>query len=301
MCTTSYDQYLEVGDPVRTAAGIYRVCVTYDPDGFNPRDDEGNAAKIVCPTHRDFNLPCEPDSADRDLMWQILSALERRNGARVALRYLSVVHDAVALPIYGYQWYWTGELGDYIDDHACIGVIYVKRADVAREWRDNISDADIAAELAAQVQRYSAWANGDTTGYVIQRATCAEPDHTDCGAECWEEFDSCGTYYSESEAMAAGREAVPTSLTVKDLAALAALDEATKACNAADTQSLASQLNGAYGLVSRAFVSAAVDLLGRRMAHQVFSLLVTTGEDVEWCINYAATQDPDPEYTPEWW
>lgn len=290
MCTTSYDNYLDV----RTRAGVFRVCVTADPYGMNPRDDEGNTAKIVCPQRREFTMPCEPDDTDRDLMWQILRAFELgHDGARVALRYLSVVHNAVALPIYGYQMYWTGDLGDPVDSQACMGVIYVKRADVAREWRDNLTDADIAAQLARQVADYSAWANGEMTGYVIERATCREPDHTDCGSECWQLIDSCGTYYSESEAMEAGRDSVPESLSDYDLAALAALDAARRACGIADCESLASEANGACGAVVDAFRSAAADLLGEWMADRLYELLVSTGDgDVSACLARVASE-PD--------
>jgi hypothetical protein len=298
MCTTSYDdQSAEVGDPVTTSAGTFRVRVEYDHDGTNPRTDFDQLGTMVC-SHRRYDLPREGN-----LTAEIDDAFDR-GGLRLAARYLCVVHGAVVLPVYGYD---HGQLrlkagkrtGAFADpwDSGIAGVIYARRADIAREWVGNgsamPSDDEIAGWLANEVEQYDTWANGEMTGYVVERATCPEADHADCGSECWQLIDSCWGYYSVAEAMEQGRAAVPESLSDYDLAALAALDAARRACGIADSDSLASEANGACGAVVDAFRSAAADLLGEWMADRLYALLVSTGDgDVSACLARVAIE-PD--------
>jgi hypothetical protein len=157
-------------------------------------------------SHRRYGLPHEGDLADT-----IDRAFER-GGLSLAVRYLTVVHKAVVLPVYGYD---HGELHlkagertypfDCAWDSGLAGVIYAKRADVAKLWEDSPmpSDEQIAEWLAAEVTTYDQWARGETYGYIVEML-CQE--HTDgvCRYGEWEVIHSCWGYYDADEALQEG-------------------------------------------------------------------------------------------------
>lgn len=207
---STYDYYtIEVSDRITTDAGTFCVRVLADPhyDG-NPREDSEPLGTWVSWDTRRCLLPVEGD-----LVWKIKDAYDRI-GPSLAVRYLRVVHGAVVLPVYGDDRTSAGKLGEHVDDGARItGVIYITREQIKRQWTDlgfpAPSDAKIAEWLAAEVDQYATWANGEMTSYVIERCRCGHPD--DCDDEAhWEDVGSCSGYFSEDDAMDGGKEAIPT-------------------------------------------------------------------------------------------
>jgi hypothetical protein len=207
----SSDYYADVSDPIVTDAGTFRVRVEYDLyDGLNPRTDFDQLGTMVCKS-RQYDLPREGD------LLPTLDTAYERGGWRLVARYLSAVHNAVVLPIYGDDRTVAGKLGDAVDDGARItGVIYVTRARINQEWTDQgfpaPPDEQIAQWLAVEVDQYATWANNEMTGYVIERrCECGE-----CDGEWCDTGDSCWGYFSVADAMDDGREAVPTVRPVTD-------------------------------------------------------------------------------------
>jgi hypothetical protein len=219
----SSHEYIEVSEPITTNAGTYRVCVTHDPYGPNPREDgTEQLGTIVCQVVRYY--PHNTGPREGDLVSVIDDAVER-GGWRLAVRYLSTVRGAVVLPIYGTDRLSVGELGEAVDNDSSVsGVIYALRSDIASIMSPLPSDAEIAGWLASEVTQYTAWANDETFGHVIERLTdgCDPECESD---QCWSEVDSCGTYYSVEDALAVGRERVPTEAELTDTEWLAQLFE----------------------------------------------------------------------------
>lgn len=298
------DYTIDTSDLITTAAGVFRVRVEADPENdTNPRSYGKQLGTWVSWNKPRWfvSLPQEGDLTGR-----IKDAYDR-GGTSLVMRYLSSFHDAVVLPVYGGQYSndrpSPGQLGERVDDSPRItGVIYAKRDSIALEWSGlgfMPSDDEIAGWLRTEVEQYATWAAGDMTSYTVERATCGEDswDHSDHGCECWATVTACGGYFRSEDAMAAGRDAVPTGIMPKDLEALDALNSARRACDLADTQSLA-RAYGPFGLVMRAFLMAATAVLGTRyMAVQVLDLLIGSGESVTYCLDYLAGQ---PDYEPEW-
>ena len=190
------DYTAEIGEEIQTPTGTYRVRVEWDEDGWNPRDEDCAFGTMVC-SHRTHNLPHEGDD-------RVDEAFER-GGLRLAMRYLSVTQDAVVLPVYGYD---HGQLrlqagertGSFNDrwDSGIAGVIYQQRGG---EYA-HLTDEQIVAALKAEVENYDTWANGEMTGYVVEKR-CGE-------CECWSTVDACWGYYSVEEAMEQGTATLET-------------------------------------------------------------------------------------------
>lgn len=62
--------------------------------------------------------------------------------------------------------------------------------------------------------------------------------------------------------------------------------DAMVACNAADTQAVAFEQEGAgYWYASHGFQVAAKQILGARIAKALYRLTIETGESAEWCLD----------------
>lgn len=214
MCTTQDYYTVEVTEPITTDAGTYRIRVVSDPHVPNPRKDYDQLGTWVSWERRRHDLPNEVDNDPR-VTDRVAEAYEHHHyyGAAYAVRYLTTVCGAVALPVYGDERTSAGKLDERIDGGARItGVIYVRRADIATQWAgyDPMpSDAEIAEWLAAEVDQYATWANGEMVSYTIERLTCG---HWDCDDnDHWEDVTSGGgSYFSIDEALDVARADIPT-------------------------------------------------------------------------------------------
>lgn len=185
----------------------YRARLEWEESGMvdSPRDDECNGARLVL-SHRNYNLPNEDDTG------QLAEAAER-GGYRLAARYLSVVHDAVVVPVWGYDHgtltFRAGtRIGAYADqwDSGLAGLAYC-----TREWaRDNLTvpegqtlDDVIASMIAGEVQRYSDWGSGDVFGYIAERRVIVDEDDRDDDDD-WEHIDSCWGFIGDDREYAMG-------------------------------------------------------------------------------------------------
>jgi hypothetical protein len=211
---------VDYSEPIETTAGTFRVRVDHDAYGVDPRTDGHPVGTMVCQVVRSY--PHNTGPREGNLVSAIDDACER-GGWRLAVRFLQMARDAVVLPIYGTDRMSTGELGETVDNGSSVsGVIYAPRSRFLPS--DGASDTEIAGWLKTEVENYTAWANGETFVYTIERATCCTPCDGEC-ASCWQETDAtCGTYYSVDEALQRGRDDIgdgvgPAAPQVKPAAA----------------------------------------------------------------------------------
>lgn len=203
---SEYDSVAERTITGRAAEYRARVVIDPDPSGVDsPRDDDVNVARL-CLDVAHYALPWEDDTAGE----RVREAMER-GGYRLAARYLSTVHDAVVVPVWGYSH--SGltltagpRIGSFSDpwDSGLAGLAYLTR-DQAREHLaapgegqalDDVAEAAIRAE----VTEYDAWARGDVYGYIV--------DSRSLGGGDWSERESCWGFigwgdYVFQEALAA--------------------------------------------------------------------------------------------------
>jgi hypothetical protein len=180
-----------------------RVVVDTSGDADSPREWCSNVARL-CLSHRRYDLPWEDDTAGE----RVQEAMDR-GGLRLAARYLSVVHDAVVLPVWGYEHgaitFSAGQrTGAYRDvwDSGLAGLAYITR-DVARaelrtpgegETLDDVAEQAITGE----VETYAAWSRGEVYGWIVERRPLDEYGDADELA-MWEDLDSVWGYVGETE------------------------------------------------------------------------------------------------------
>lgn len=191
----------------------YRARLELDPygntDTDSPRDNDGNAALLVL-SHRRYELPNEDDTGR-------LSEAFERGGLRLAARYLTVFHDAVVVPVWGYE---HGQLalsagkrvGAFSDpwDSGLAGLAYCRRSWARENLRgpgaNETLDDVIEQAIHAEVTQYDAWAQGDIFGWVAERRVITEGAAPD---ESWEQIESVWGYIGDDREYALG-EAVET-------------------------------------------------------------------------------------------
>lgn len=156
--------------------------------------------------HHHYQLPREGELVER------IELATSRGGLWLAMRYLSVVHDSVALPVWGTD---HGELrltaGDPYPARArcysgVVGLVYAPRGP-ARAELGPASDAQIAAALRTEVELLDRWGSGQVYGYIIERLCLEHTDNGCCGFGRWVSQDSCGGFESVAEALHQGRAA----------------------------------------------------------------------------------------------
>lgn len=182
----------------------YRARVVQDEHGDVDSPREWSNVARLCLSHRRYDLPWEDDTTGE----RVREAMER-GGLRLAARYLSVVHDAVVLPVWGYD---HGALtfsagtraGAYADvwDSGLAGLAYMPR-DVARDELMAPSTAETLDDVAAraitgEVETFAAWSRGDVYGWVVERRPLDEYGDADVFGD-WDELDSCWGYVGETE------------------------------------------------------------------------------------------------------
>lgn len=201
----------------------YRARVVHDTDGDteNPRSWD-NVARL-CLSHRRYDLPWEDDTTGE----RVREAMDR-GGLRLAARYLSAVHDAVVLPVWGYEHggitFRAGtRIGAYADawDSGLAGLAFITR-DVARDELRAPSEGEMIDDVAAQqitaeVETYAAWSRGEVYGWTVERRPVDSDD-------AWGELDSVWGYIGETDYPMS--EAVSTAETERGIDDQQAADDA---------------------------------------------------------------------------
>ena len=181
-----------------------RVRVLPDDAPQSPRD-WGTVGHLVLDGARHV-LPWE-DHTDR------LRQLCERGGWALAGRYLSVCHDAVVVPVWGYA---HGDLalragaraGCFADpwDSGQAGLAYLLRDELASACGGSYpGDEQAQAYLRGEVETYHQWASGQVVGYIAEQWTpCpagAACEHTGCGGGAWAEVEACWGIYGADDAI----------------------------------------------------------------------------------------------------
>ena len=185
-----------------------RVRVLPDDAPQSPRDWD-TVAHLVLDVARHV-LPWE-DHTGR------LRQLCQRGGWRLAARYLSVFHDAVVVPVWGYA---HGHLalhagaraGCFADpwDSGQAGLAYLTRDELRTACGGRYpGDEQARACLHGEVEVYDQWASGQVVGYIAEQwtpcpagTTC---EHSGCTGGTWAEVEACWGIYGVDHAITQGR------------------------------------------------------------------------------------------------
>ena len=108
------------------------------------------------------------------------------------LETLSSLYDLAGIPNLC-----TSSHGYSQGDYAELLIVATPEAMAQFGWKAKRAAADIAKDLQAQADLYSAWAWGDVYGYICERAPLDPEDRGD--SDAWEEFDSCWGYYGDAD------------------------------------------------------------------------------------------------------
>lgn len=185
----------------------YRARLEQDNVGAvdSPRDYDGNAAILVL-SHRRYDLPNEDDTG------RLGEALEH-GGLNLAARYLSTFHDAVVVPVWGYEHgalalsagRRVGAFGDPWDS-GLAGLAYCRRSWARKNLRapsagETLDDV-IERAISVEVDQYSAWLQGDVFGWIAERRIIADDDQGD--KDGWEQIESVWGYIGNDREYALG-------------------------------------------------------------------------------------------------
>lgn len=196
----SYDMTIDSQDVPAGRTYEYRARLELDPygDTDSPRDNDGNAAILVLSWSR-YNLPNEDDTGRLDEAFE-------RGGLRLAARYLAVAHDAVVVPVWGYE---HGQLalsagkrvGAFSDpwDSGLAGLAYCRRSWARENLRapsagETLDDV-IEQAIRAEVTYYDAWQQGDVFGWIAERRVITAEDEQD--SDAWEQIESVWGYIGD--------------------------------------------------------------------------------------------------------
>jgi hypothetical protein len=179
----------------------YRARVVLDTSGDAESPREWCNVARLCLSHKRYDLPWEDDTTGE----RVREAMDR-GGLRLAARYLSVVHDAVVLPVWGYDHglmtFTAGSrTGNYADvwDSGLAGLAYVTRDTVRTELRtpgETETADDVAAQaITGEVETYAAWSRGEVYGWVVERRPVDDEDDD----TAWDELDACWGYIGETD------------------------------------------------------------------------------------------------------
>lgn len=181
-----------------------RVVLDTDPTGCHPREWTQLGTMVM--GHRRYDLPREGDLAS-----EVDGALQNHSFPVVA-RWLRAFHGAtVVLPIWGYDHgslaISTSHRGQFSDrwDSGFLGIIYD-----TPEGRENTGAPadDIERQLAAEVDEYNQFLQGECYGYVVEELVHYQEVDGERTHEEWEHVDSCWGFLGEADyAMAEGRAA----------------------------------------------------------------------------------------------
>lgn len=184
----------------------YRAVVVHDEEpGDSPREWENVASLALA--HGRYDLPWEDETPGE----RVREACER-GGWRLAARYVSAVHDAVVVPVWGYEHgqltiHGGDRIGQYADewDSGQCGLAWLTRDRAREELPVGEGEAldDVAERCIGQeIDTYDAWLRGEVYGWTAERRRLdwAEDD-VDQGddGDGWEHIDSCFGYVGWSE------------------------------------------------------------------------------------------------------
>lgn len=192
---------------VEQISDTLRIKLYQDTDCESPREWSNMGTMVLA--HGRYDLPREGDLAGR-----IDEAFER-GGLRLALRYLAVVHDAVVLPVYGYDHgglsLSVGSAYPFTDpwDSGVAGVIYSKRITAVEWFGEETQDETFSRILTEEVSTYNQYLEGDIYGYVVEEL-CQEHSvgQTTCDFGEWVERESCWGYYGQDDALSQARHSI---------------------------------------------------------------------------------------------
>jgi hypothetical protein len=168
---------------------IYRI--EHDQDPCNPRTEWDNLGTIVY-AHRGCRLgdiDATKEYPDANGWDDIERAIERENGPCVMLSVYCYEHGGITVSTgtFGCPW-----------DSGRIGVIYVPRSKVLKEWgKKRLTKAlrsKVREDLKGEIETFAQYLEGEIYGYVIEDP---EGNHID---SCWGFY---GREYCETEAKAA--------------------------------------------------------------------------------------------------
>lgn len=204
-----------IAESTATDGTPFRVILEPDIDrtDLDPRKDYSNAGVMYVIDQRDYIVPQEGDVPGID-------AAIIDHDFRVVARWLRVVHGAtVVLPLYSSYGrdfnVSAGEAGDTPEAGNYIGVTF----DTPQTRRDTIGErinptpesvqqdrATMARTLAADIEMYRQWADGDAWGYRVQTGLVDDEDALDAG---WlDTNDSCWGFIGQQWAEEAAEEAL---------------------------------------------------------------------------------------------
>lgn len=198
------DTTIEVSKTIANDAGTFRAVVLGDPGMSqamaSPREESDTHLGVMVAAYPFYSLPHEDGPVTGAHVKEAVSG----HDFRVVRRWLRMFHGArVVLPIYSSGGSdlrlvaGDGAEGEDATAGNYIGVIY--DTPKTREG-ENVSEAETIRWLRLEVAAYDAWANGEMTGYQVQRLT-GEDEEAD---EAWELVDEdaaeSGGYFSVEEA-----------------------------------------------------------------------------------------------------
>ncbi|AEA28901.1 hypothetical protein Psed_6830 (plasmid) [Pseudonocardia dioxanivorans CB1190] len=184
-----------------------RVRVLPDDAPQSPRD-WGTVGHLVLDVAR-HALPWEDHTGQ-------LPELCERGGWDLAARYLTVFHDAVVVPVWGYAHgdlvLHAGErIGCFADrwDSGQAGLAYLARDELATACGGSYpGDEQARAYLRGDVETYDQWARGQVVGYIAEQWTPCPAgtacEHIGCGGGHWVEIDACWGIYGIDDAITQG-------------------------------------------------------------------------------------------------
>ena len=173
-----------------TENGRYRVRLAIDEGTENPRRDYDHITHVITPTQQRY-IDVDPDGGPLQYGWDYYSvrALDcvRKGAEDLFIRWAKIYYGAVVVehrPVEGAWSFW-----------------YMTPEQIAE-----IGNTPAEA-IAAEIQEYQAWGEGDVYGLIVERAIhwkrADDPDSDD-SMTTWEEVASCwgliGREYAEEEA-----------------------------------------------------------------------------------------------------
>jgi hypothetical protein len=204
-----------IAETTATDGTPFRVILEPDTDAENPRDNYSNAGVIhVIPQSR-YNVPAESSLGD------YLREAIMDHPFPVVARWLHIFHGAtVVLPIYSnYGRDFNISAGD-ADEAPEVGNYVGVTFDTAATQRENgwnsACQTLTAAALAADVQTYASWAEGDVWGYVVQRAELDEDGEVIDWEPAGYVGDSCWGFIGQAWAEVAATEALDSAVAEYD-------------------------------------------------------------------------------------
>jgi len=151
----------------------FRIKIQHDSDSEGPREWDNLGTFVGW--HRNYRIGDAQPSEDPE---EYLKALP---DDEIILNVYMYEHSGVAYSTSAFGCAW---------DSGQVGFIH---CNPSSEIAQGMEEEAIKKALAAEVEVYSTWANGEVYGYTLEEfvpAACGDPTHGE-----WEHFDSCWGFY----------------------------------------------------------------------------------------------------------